>query len=599
MILRIIRCGLRHLRYRKKNRSFRTGIAFAKRATCLLGIMLLVSCSKTEHETSVSAPGIDSDPSAISNTITFRDASDLLSEPVIYQSGAVDDQFSILQSLGGGVSVFDYDGDGLLDLCFAGGGTIQKDRISGLPPLLFRRSESGFLNSTQVASLDTAINYSHGCIAGDYDNDGFMDIAITGYGQTLLCRNQGDGTFTSTADAMNDCRDRWTSSAGWGDVNGDGNLDLYAACYVNWTFGNNPSCTGPSGRQDVCPPRQFDGLDDILLLNGGHGDFQDIGRQVGLAPKGKGLGVVLADLDQDDDLDIYVANDTTANFYYRNNGQSTFEEVGLLSGLSVDELANATGSMGIAVSDCDLDGLPDVWVTNYEDELLGLYRNLGDLGFLCISSQTIGKVLAPRNVSFGCVTADFDLDGDEDLGVSNGHIVEFPSETPVRQTPFVLRNDRDLHFARVLSKEGDPLAEPYLGRGLATGDFNRDGKPDLIFANSDEAAVLALNETVTDGSSIIVDLIGVTSNRNAVGARVILQTNRGRQLRHFVGGGSYLSTSDRRIHFGFAATEYARQLEIHWPTGQTQTVDIMTAAGTKHVKIRCIEGGPHVYIDAL
>ena len=596
-MLSMIRRGVSCLRDARKNRVFRHGIVLAICIACPLGIMLLASCSKTERENSTTVHGIDSANPAESNIIAFRDASDLLSDPVIYQSGAVEEQFSILQSLGGGVAVLDYDGDGLLDLCFAGGGSIHKDRISGLPPLLFRRSESAFLKSTQVAGLGDAINYSHGCISGDYDNDGFMDIAITGYGQTLLCRNQGDGTFASMAIAMNDCDDRWTSSAGWGDVNGDGNLDLYAACYVNWSFENDPPCVGPSGSPDVCPPRQFDGLDDLLLMNSGDGMFHDVSQKAGLANEGKGLGVILADLDQDDDLDIYVANDTTANFYYRNNGQSMFEEVGLLSGNSVDELANANGSMGLAVSDCDLDGLPDLWVTNYENELLALYRNLDDRGFLCISSQTIGKVLAPRHVSFGCVAADFDLDGDEDLSVTNGHVVEFPSETPVRQKPYILRNDRQLRFGRVSSADGDPLANPYLGRGLATGDFNRDGKPDLVFANSDEPAVLALNETITGGSSLTVDLIGVESNRNAVGARVTLVTNRSRQLRHVVGGGSYLSTSDRQLHFGIARGEHAEQLEIRWPTGQLQLVDISAkvAAKTQYFEIKCIEGSPHVY----
>jgi enediyne biosynthesis protein E4 len=185
--------------------------------------------------------------------------------------------------------------------------------------------------------------------------------------------------------------------------------------------------------------------------------------------------------------------------------------------------------------------------------------------------------------------------------VTNGHVVEFPSETPVRQKPYILRNDRELRFGRVPSKDGDPLAVPYLGRGLATGDFNHDGKPDLVFANSDEPAVLALNETETKGLSIVVNLIGVSSNRNAVGARVTLHTNRNHHTRHIFGGGSYLSNSDRKLHFGIVSAESPKQLEIRWPTGQLQTVDLnaVVPAGTKHCEIKCIEGRPHVYVDAI
>ncbi|MDA0284628.1 MAG: CRTAC1 family protein [Planctomycetota bacterium] len=549
----------------------RNGVAY-----CFLFLSVVpgLSCSSSNDADKDAGPDSKASLPTKEAPIHFRDGSDLFGKPVIYQSGAESEHFAILQSLGGGVAAFDFDHDGLLDLCFAGGGMIHADHVSGLPTILLRQTEYGFHEAGNNAFVSGVTHYSHGCFSGDYNNDGFPDVVITGYGQTLLWRNHGDGTFTADLAAMTDSQNRWTSSAGWGDVNRDGVLDLYAACYVDWSFENNPDCPGPSGKRDVCPPRRFDGLDDLLLLGSGDGTLNNVAATAGLSKGGKGLGVVLADFDHDNDIDIYVANDTTANFYYRNNGLGDFDEVGSISGNALDEQANANGSMGIAVSDSDLDGMPDLWVTNYEHELLALYRNMGEHGFLCISSQSVSRTLAPRHVSFGCVTADFDLDGDEDVGIANGHVVEFPRDTPVRQIPIILRNDQDFRFARVDSKPGDPMGLPYLGRGLAQGDFNRDGTLDLVVSNIGEPAVLALNETAAKGSSIFVNLIGVQTNRDAIGTRLTLVTNNGRQLRHAIGGGSYLSTSDRTIHFGIAEGDTPDRLEVTWPTGQLQTIEI-------------------------
>ena len=406
----------------------------------------------------------------------FTDVTDGSGVRFTYRDGQEAEHFTILESLGGGVALFDFDGDGALDIFLPGGGTFgPHNEIRGLPGALFHNDGAcRYHDVTTSAVVEQAPFYSHGASAGDYDNDGFPDMLVTGYGGLVLFHNQGDGTFVERAQSAGLTDTLWSSSAAWGDLDGDGILDLYVAHYVNWSFDNDPVCmTGDNRQRDVCPPKKFEEHSPHTLFWRGRWNVSTDGsRAAGLEPEGqfgKGLGVLLADLDLDGHLDIYVANDTVPKFLYRNRGNGTFDEVGGRSGTAVSDTANPDGSMGLDIGDFNLDGLPDLWVANYERESLALYRNEGDCQFLHVSRSTGVTAVGSQFVSFGTLFLDFDRDGDEDVFVSNGHVIRYPVSAPVRQLPLLLEN-RGGRFVNVApAATAALLTKSHLGRGAVGG----------------------------------------------------------------------------------------------------------------------------------
>jgi hypothetical protein len=525
--------------------------------------VLIAGCGRAD-EPALAPPERQPPPAG---AMRFAEDAECIDNPPVYRTGKETDHYSILESLGGGVALFDFDRDGHLDLGFAGGGRFEAESLLPHPGQLLRRGTGRrFLNVAALAGLDRSTHYTHGWATADFDNDGFGDVLMTGYGGLELWHGLGDGTFENVTPASGlDDRD-WSTSAAWGDFNGDGSLDLYVVHYVNWSFDNDPPCTA-GGRRDVCPPKVFDGLDDRVYFSGGDGTFRNVTATAGLVPGGKGLGVVSADLDLDHDLDIYVANDTTNNFLYFNDGFGAFTEGGVLSGTAVDESGNANGSMGICVLDFNRDGRTDLWVANFEDEIFALYRNDADGQFSHISSRVGLRSLGTLFVGFGTVAGDFDLDGDEDIAVANGHVTRYARNAAVLQTPLLLRNERGVLLERLPAATDSYFDTPHAGRGLAEGDLDGDGDLDLVFVNSDEPAAVVINETVATGSALSVRLVGGASNRDAIGARVELQTTAGEQFRYIVGGGSYLSTSDLAVHFGVPQGAQMVRLRIEWPAG--------------------------------
>lgn len=478
--------------------------------------------------------------------IPFVERTESLGIAAGYASGAEAGHCTILESLGGGVGWIDYDRDGLLDLVAPGGGGFAPGpRITGLPTAIYRGRGGSFESVGRAAGLADDALYSHGVAVGDVDNDGFPDLVVTGYGPARLWRNMGDGTFVRRAIDGAEEDPRWSSSAGFADVDGDGCLDLYLVRYVDWSFANHPFCGARKDVRDVCPPRSFAGLPDSLLLSDGGGGFRDASAAAGLRPDGKGLGVLLADVDLDGDVDIYVANDTTDNFLYLNDGRGRFTERGLAAGVALDDQGLPNGSMGLALCDYNRDGLPDIWVTNYERESFALYRGEGQGQFLHVSRRLGITALGGLFVGFGTACADFDADGFEEIVVANGHVIKFPDASPRRQRPLLLEFDGD-RFTRADAAEGY-FAGDHEGRGLATGDYDGDGDLDLAVAHID--APLAVLENVADsgGRTLTVELVGTRSSRDAVGARLTLVSPTARLAAQVTGGGSYLSHCDRRI----------------------------------------------------
>jgi len=525
-----------------------------------------------------------SGPPQSAGPFTFRDRTAESGVTFQYRNGEEAERFAILESMGGGAGLLDYDRDGREDLLIAGGGAYSGPRsLSGHPHGLFRQVAPWRWSPCRAElSVPFQDTYTHGIATDDFDSDGFPDAAVTGYGRLTLSRNLGDGTFeTSRDERLKD--PSWGTSAAWGDIDRDGDLDLFVSHYVNWSFGNDPPClVPPPHNRDVCPPRRFDGLADSLFLNDGEGAFADGAKAWKLRPDGKGIGVVMADVDLDGDLDVYVCNDTVPNFLYMNQGDR-FEEAGMLRGVALSDEATADGSMGVDIADVDQDGLPDIWVTNYQRELMALYRNLGDANFQHASRMLGIATLGPTYVGWGTVFLDPDRDGDEDLVASCGHVVHFPTGTTVLQKPFVLENRGGKRFVNVAESAGDYFRADHAGRGLAAGDLDHDGDADLLFVPVNENVSVVENTSGETKGWISLRLIGTASTRHPVGAIVEVRTGGARQVRQLKGGGSYASTNGEPLFIGLGDAGTIEEIAIRWPSGRRSALKDL--AGRQHLVI--------------
>ncbi|MCI0457876.1 MAG: CRTAC1 family protein [Gemmataceae bacterium] len=526
-----------------------------------------------------------------------------------YRNGEEADHYTILESLGGGVALIDYDQDGLLDIFVTGGGYFdgpKKQDIRGHPCRLFKNlggwkfkdvtAEAGLQRAVEragpVGRLDRssdALAYTHGCAVGDYDNDGWPDLLVTGYGRLTLYRNNR-GVFedvTGKAGLTDPGPLHWSTSAGWADLNGDGWPDLFVVHYVDWSFGNHPQCKGYKVGQkvDVCPPEQFQPLPHALYLNGGNGTFT-LAKDAGILP-GKGLGVVIVDVNDDGKPDLYVANDSTANYLYLNRGGGKFEEAGLASGVAYDNNARANGSMGVDAADYDGSGRFSLFVSNYEKESHCLYRNLGKGLFQEVSGPTRIAAIGLSFVGFGTGFFDLDRDGAEDLFITNGHVIRHPAADNRVQRPVLFHNlskpgepppnpplpgggQGGVRFADVSSAGGPYFRGRYLGRGAALGDLDNDGRVDLVISHMNSPVALLRNVVENNNHWLGVALKG-KSDRDAVGARLTLEAGGQKLVRAVKGGGSYLSANDRRVVFGLGAVDRVQRLTVRWPSGQEQS----------------------------
>ena len=489
--------------------------------------------------------------------------------------------------MGGGVAIFDYDNDGRMDLFFTNGALLKDPMAKGSVPdksdpkfwnrLYHQKADGTFEDVTERAGLK-GYGYSMGVAAGDYDNDGRVDLYVTGYGENHLYHNNGDGTFTDVAKKLGVGADGWSTSAGWLDFDRDGRLDLFVARYLDWDFEKGSILCGDTrpGFRAYCHPDNFKGQTNILYRQKPDGSFEDVSRAAGIAdPTGKALGVAFADFDNDGWPDIFVANDSVRQSLYHNKGNGTFEDIAVSAAAGYDENGKTFAGMGVDAADYDNDGWPDVFITTLSNETYPLFRNNGDLSFSWLTnSSAIGQISLLYS-GWGTKFIDFDNDGLRDLFVAQSHVLDTIEKTTsylkYKQAPLLMRNTGK-GFVDVSATAGQPFTLPIVGRGAAFGDLNDDGQIDAVIGVLNDVPVLLRNNG-TKNHWIGVRLVGAKSNRQGIGARVlIIDSEDRRQIFDVSSAGSYLSANDPRIVAGLGAASGIKSIEVNWPGGQKQIV---------------------------
>jgi hypothetical protein len=494
--------------------------------------------------------------------IVFRDVAGEASVDFRFESGSRG-RHDLPEIMGGGLAMIDVDGDGRLDLYFCNGGPIEPGRPD--PPGELFRNLGGF-RFERLSDPPPGPPYAMGCAVGDYDGDGRDDLFVSGWRGQRLYRNHGGGKFIDVTKGAGLVSELWTTSAAFADLDGDGDLDLFVAGYLEYDPEVAPFVAAPDGRRDFAGPEGFPAQPDRLFRNNGDGTFSDVSKAAGVdRADGRGLGVLVADLAGDAGLDIYVANDGSPCFLFENKGALRFEEVALASGVAIDGQGNRLAGMGVALG--EFDGVESLCVTNFLDRGTIAFASTGR-GAFADSTTSLGLGAATRGVNgFGIATADFDGDGLLDLIQANGHVLDRERlGTPFAMCPTLLRNVGS-RLIDVSPSAGPTFSRPILGRGLAVGDLDDDGRPDVVIATLDATALVLRNEAASP-PGLTLDLVG----RSRLNAGAILRATVGSRtlVRRAVGGGSYLSASDRRIHVGLGGATKVDRLEVIWPSGRRE-----------------------------
>jgi enediyne biosynthesis protein E4 len=514
-----------------------------------------------------------------STSPSFRDDAQTAGLVFVFDNGK-SPRHQLPETTAGGVGLLDYDGDGRLDVYVVQGGAFPPDpaRPSGGDRLFRNRGDGTFVDVTESSGISgLSRGYGHGVAVADFDNDGHPDLFITRWHSYALYRNRADGTFEDVTDRAGLGGDRdWPTSAAFADLDKDGDLDLYVCHYLVWDAEHPTLCPrgaqpdesrDPNRRYDYCMPNPFPARPDHLFRNDG-GHFVDVSDRAGIIDRnGRGLGVVAADLDEDGWVDLFVANDTTANYLWHNDGGMKLEETGITAGVACNAAGAFQAGMGTAVGDLDGDGRPDLFVTNFYGESTTFFQNMGGGAFTDRTSE-VGLAGPSRYLlGFGIVAFDANNDGRLDLATTNGHVIDLRSTAPLEMPGLLLIGGGEHgRLVDVTESAGPAWRIPRIGRGLAVGDLDNDGRLDLIAIPQGSPLVYLHNQT-PDGHSVTFHLEGSRSNRDAVGAVVTITAGGRRQRAWRYGGGSYQSASDPRIHFGLDG-DSIEQVEVRWPSGR-------------------------------
>jgi enediyne biosynthesis protein E4 len=508
------------------------------------------------------------------------------------------------ETMGSGVALFDYDNDGRLDIFLVNGAPLTDPTPQGTIPqktgpkywnrLFHQKIDGKFEDVTEKAGL-AGVGYGMGVAVGDYDNDGYEDLYVTAYGGNRLYHNNGNGTFTDVTAKAGVAGGGWSTSAAWVDLDNDGRLDLVVLRYLQWDFDDIWCGEHKEGMRAYCHPDTFKPTTPLVYHNDGNGSFTEVAQKLGLALPGKGLGIAIADYDRDGHIDIFVSNDSMPEFLFHNKGDGTFEEVGLTSQVAVDEDGRTYAGMGVDFDDFNNDGLPDLVVDDLANQMYAVYQNAGDGTFNYITKTSGIGHMTMLHSGWGLRLIDYDNDGWKDLLIAQGHdldTIELTNPQLHYREPMLLARNTGHAFVDVSAASGNVFRQAWAGRGLATGDVDNDGRIDAVVSTNDGPAYIIHNETKTDNHWLTLKLVGHRSNRDAIGTAVKLVTSKGAQYATVTTASSYLSSSDKRVHFGLGPEVAAQTIEVRWPSGIRQTLKDVHADRILQIDEPAAPGGP-------
>jgi hypothetical protein len=488
----------------------------------------------------------------------------------------------LIETMGSGVALFDYDNDGRLDIFLVNGAPLDDPTPKGTTPqktgpkywnrLYHQKVDGTFEDVTERAGLQ-GTGYGMGAAVGDYDNDGNEDLFVTAYGGNKLYHNNGDGTFTDVTAKAGVGGSGWSTSAAWVDLDGDGSLDLVVLRYLKWNFEDVWCGDHREGWRAYCHPDLFNPVSPLVYHNNGDGTFTEVAEKIGIAKPGKGLGIAIGDYDHDGHMDLFIANDSMVQFLYHNKGDGSFDEVGLLSEAAVDMDGRTYAGMGVDFADYNNDGWPDLVVTDLANQRYALYQNNGDGSFTYASATAGLNRMTMTHSGWGVRFLDFDNDGWKDLLIAQGHdldTIELNFPNLHYREPMLLARNVGRGFVDVSSVSGSVFQQAWVARGLAVGDIDNDGRLDAVVTTNDGPAHVLKNETSTQNHWLLLNLVGHKSNRDAIGAQVKLISAAGQQFATVSTASSYLSASDKRVHFGLGGDSTVQEIEIRWPSGIVQ-----------------------------
>lgn len=517
--------------------------------------------------------------------ISFSDQTQEANIHFTHISGASDHRY-LPETMGSGCLFFDYNNDGNLDIFLVNSGKscanpskhrTDPDEMN----VLYRNNGDGtFKDVTQESGFEKNYGFGMGCVSADYDNDGYADLYLTNFGSNQLYRNNGDGTFSDMTTKAGVGDNRWSVSASFGDYNFDGYLDLYVANYLDYQIETAHPCI-LEGVHIYCGPHEYPGAQDTLYRNNGDGTFSDVTDKSGVINAGKGMGVLFTDFNNDGRPDIFVANDAVEDFLYHNNGDGTFTDVAVSTGVAYNSEGRATASMGIANGDYDNDGLLDLFITNFSLEVNSLFHNDGD-GFYTMTTFESGLAESSfSQLGFGTQFLDADNNGTIDLFVANGHVwdnvSEITSSLSYKQKCQFFINTGIGMFKDISEKVGEFFNQHVVARGTAIGDYDNDGDMDILVSCSNDRPILLRNDSQNINNWLKIEVVGTKSNRDGIGSKVIVRTGDLAQVKEATCGGSYASGSELSLQFGLGTYSGMISIEVKWISGHIQRLKNMSA----------------------